>query len=94
MKGLDISGNNVNEEVAGDIATVIAKNQKLFRLFAADNYLGTAGISTIAKALVIPRGLEVFDISSNNITSEAAESVSKIIKSNPQLKSLLLGENH
>jgi len=94
LKGLDISGNNITKEAAGDIATVIAKSHELFKLFAADNYLGTAGISTITKALVIQRRLEVLDISSNNITSEAAESVSKMIKSNPQLKSLLLGENH
>ena len=92
LKILELLGNNINEEAADDIATVIINNSGLVRLYFADNHLGTVGISKIAKSLIDPRGLEILDITNNNITSEAAESISKIIQSNPQLKSLLLGE--
>ena len=93
MKLLDISGNNINEEIADDIATLITNNTNLVKLFVANNYLGTAGISKIAEALVSLRGLEVLDIISNNIASEAAESMSEIIKNSTQLKVLLMGED-
>ena len=89
---LDISGNNIKEGTADDIATLITNNPSLVRLYIADNYLGTVGVSKIAKSLIHPRGLVVLDIINNNITSEAARSISKIIKNNLQLKSLLLGE--
>ena len=92
LKLLDISGNNIAEETADNIAAVITNNSNLVRLYIADNHLGTIGISKIAKALIDPRGLQVLDIINNNITSKAAEVISNIIKSNPQLNSLLLGE--
>ena len=92
LKLLDMPRNNINEKAAGGIATVITKNPSLVKLYIADNYLQTAGISKIAKALSSPRGLEVLDITNNNISIEAGESLRKIIKNNPQLTSLLLGE--
>ena len=92
LKILMMPGNNINEEAADDVATVIINNSGLVRLYLADNHLGAVGISKIAQSLIDPRGLEILDITNNNVTSEAAESISKIIQSNPQLKSLLLGE--
>ena len=90
---LDISGNNINEESADDIASVFTNNSNLSKLSVADNYryLGTAGISKIADALSSTTGLDTLDITNNNISSGAAESISKMITNNPQLKSLLLG---
>ena len=92
LKVLDISGNNINEEVTDVIATVFRKNPNLIKLFVGNNNIGIIGISKIADALANRRGLEALDISNNNITSGAAEDISKIIKSNPELKSLYLGQ--
>ena len=91
LKMLDISGNNINAEVVNDVATVFNNNPDLAKLSVSDNCLGTAGISKIADALASRRGLEVVDIANTNISSGAAESISKMITSNPQLKSLILG---
>ena len=92
LKLLDMPGNNINKESADDIATVITTNGNLIELYIADNYLGTVGVTKIAEALVNPRGLEVLDLTNNNITSEVAESIAKVILANPSLQSLLLGE--
>ena len=91
LKMLDISGNNINEEVADDVATVFTNNPDLAKLSVSGNCLGTAGISKIADALASRGGLEVFDVANTNISSGAAESISKMITNNPQLKSLILG---
>ena len=91
LKILDISGNNINEEAADDITSVFTNNPNIVKLFVANNCLGTTGISKIADALGSTGGLEAFDITNNNISSGAAESISKMITNNPQLKSLLLG---
>ena len=92
LKVLDISGNNINEEVADDIAILFNKNPNLGKLFVGNNNLGIIGISKIADVLANARGLEALDISNNNITSGAAEDISKIIKSNPKLKVLFCGQ--
>ena len=92
LKLLEMPGNNIDKESADDIATVITTNGNLVKLYIADNYLGTVGVTKIAEALVNPRRLEVLDLTNNNITSEAAESISKVILANPSLQSLLLGE--
>ena len=92
LKLLDISSNNINEKAADDIATVFTNNPNLVKFSVADNCLGTDGISKIVDALVSPRGLEIFDITNNNISVGAADSISKVITNNPQLKFLLLGE--
>ena len=88
LKVLDISGNNINTETTDDIADVITNNPNLVKLFVANNYIE---ITTIADALVNTKILEVLDFSNNNISSGAAESLSKIVSNNPQLKVLLLG---
>ena len=92
LKLLDISGNNISEEAADDLATVFTNNPNLVKLYIADNYLKTAGISKIAKALSNPRELKVLDITNNNISIGAGESLRVMIKNNPRLTSLLLGE--
>ena len=94
LKLLDISGNSINEKVADNIGTLITQNPNLGKLFIANNHLGVTGISKIAEGLVNLRGLEVLDIINNNIPSEAAESVSEIIKNSPQLKVLLMGQDY
>ena len=64
----------------------------MVKLYISDNYLGTVGITKITKTLAKARGLKVLDLTSNDITSEAAESIAKVIMANPSLESLLLGE--
>ena len=93
LKWLDISFSNINEVVADDIAMVITNNSNLTTLYMANNYLGVAGTSIIAKALAYLRVLEVLDITNNSISVEAAQSIIEIIKYNPQLKKLILGMN-
>ena len=93
LKILNISGNNINKEAADDFAMVITTNSNLTKLYIADNYLGATGTSIIARTLVSSRVLEVLDITNNSISVEAAESITEIIKNNPQLKVLLLGNN-
>ena len=93
LKLLEMPSNNINKEAADDIAVVITNNTNLTKLYIADNYLGAIGISIIAEAIVSLKVLEVLDITNNNISVEAAESITEIIKNNPHLKVLLLGNN-
>ena len=94
LKLLDMPGNNVSKEAANDIAITITNNSNLVRLYIADNYLGAVGITKITEAFANPRGLEVLDLTSNNITTEGAKSIAKVILANSSLESLLLGEGH
>ena len=92
LKLLDMSGNNLSEETADDIATVITNNPNLVKLIVTDNHLGVTGANKVAKALINPRGLKVFSLVNNNIAYEVAESIAEVVTNNPLLESLLLGD--
>ena len=92
LKILDISGNNINEVAADNIATVIINNSKLEELYISDNYLGITGVTKIAKALVNLGGLKVLDLINNKLVHQVAENVANFIENSPLLESLLLGD--
>ena len=71
----DISNNNVGEEAADDVATVLSHSTKLRELYLHNNNLKTAGISKIMKAMQDISTLTVFSISNNNVGEEAADDI-------------------
>ena len=92
LKLLNVSGNNINEIAADNIAAVITNNSRLEELYIGNNYLGITGVIKVAKALVKSGGLKVLDLVNNKLTHQVAESIANVIMNSPLLKSLLLGD--
>ena len=90
---LDLSGNNMSEEVADFLASAIASNSSLEDLRLTDNRLTTSGIVTIAKSLSNISTLKYLSIQSNLISEEAADSIASVIKINTGIGELYLGNN-
>ena len=87
LKVLNINNNNVGEEAADDITTVLSHNMKLQKLFM------TVGMNTIVKALQ-HKTLIVFNISNNNVNEEAADDIVTVLSRNTQLKELDIHNNN
>ena len=90
---LNLSDNNMSEEVADFLAFAIASNSSLEDLILRDNRLTTSGIVTIAKSLSIVSTLKYLSVTSNLISEEAADSIASVIKSNTGIEELYLGNN-
>ena len=90
---LDLSNNNMTEEVADKIALAIGNNNSIKELHIRGNIFRADGIIKIAQSLCGLTCLNVLDASNNHITEGAAESVAKAILSNPALEELYLSDN-
>ena len=89
---LYINNNTITEEVADDIAAVVFCNpMQVFDV--SDNYLGTTGVTKVAKALQSVCTLTHLYISNNNITDEATDDIAAAISCNPYLEEFDIGKN-
>ena len=70
-----ISNNNVDEQAAGDIATVLSHNTNLRKLYLNSNNFKTEGMIKIAEGLQNISTLRILNISSNNIGKGAADNI-------------------
>ena len=63
----DVQSNNITEEAADDIATVLSQNVKVQKLWLGGNNLGTLGTIKIAESLENSTNLTILDIKFNNL---------------------------
>ena len=89
---LYINNNTITEEVADDIAAVVFCNPMQV-LDISDNYLGTIGVTKVAKALQSVCTLTHLYISNNYITDEATDNIAAAISCNPYLEEFDIGKN-
>ena len=94
LKKLYLNNNNITEEAADDIATVISCNIHLQELNLGSNNLQTTGTIKIAQSLQRISSLTKLYINHNNITDEAADDIATVISCNIHLQELNLGSNN
>ena len=92
LKTLDLNNNNMTSEVAEDLAGVIKSNPCLEHLGLANNDLQSSA-DVVLQALQGVTKLKTFNLGNNNMTSEVAEDLAAVIKSNPCLEQLWLANN-
>ena len=92
--GFGIGNNNVGEEAADDIATVLSHNTKLQKLYLHDNNFKTVGMMKIVKALQNISTLIRFSIANNNVGEEAADDIATVLSHNTKLQKLYLHDNN
>ena len=90
----NIGNNNVGEEAAGDIATVLSCNAKLHAVCLHSNSFKTLSMIRIAKALQNISTLTVFSIGNNNVGEETADDIAMVLSHNAKLKELYLNSNN
>ena len=90
---LNLFGNNIPEEAAGDLAAVITDNcfLKILNLFG--NSLHTGGVITISQSLNNIATLKVLNIGNNEVSHQAASAISSVIRNNIDLEELNLSYN-
>ena len=93
LKDIDLSGNGIPEEVAGDIASVIDSNRSLQSVRLSNNLLMSNGMIKIAQSLSKLSTLTLLHISENKIDDRAAEAVAAVILNNSKLDDLFLNYN-
>eukprot|EP00172_Hildenbrandia_rubra_P001268 Plantae.Rhodophyta-Hildenbrandia_rubra.ctg1811.p2 GENE.Plantae.Rhodophyta-Hildenbrandia_rubra.ctg1811~~Plantae.Rhodophyta-Hildenbrandia_rubra.ctg1811.p2 ORF type:complete len:482 (+),score=103.99 Plantae.Rhodophyta-Hildenbrandia_rubra.ctg1811:690-2135(+) len=79
LKDLDLSGNDLTEDIASDIETSLSRLKRLEQLWLEDNELGP-GAPQVMKALT-STSLKLVDLSCCEINSATAWQVAKILKS-------------
>ena len=92
LKTLDLNNNNMTSEVAEDLAGVIKSNHCLEQLGLANNDLKSSA-DVVLRALQGVTKLKALDLGNNSITTEVAEDLAEVIRSNPCLEQLLLANN-
>ena len=89
---LYICNNNITYEEADDIAVIVSCNA-IQVLDVSDNFLGTIGITKVAKALHSVCTLTHLYISNNYITDEAIDDIAAAISCNTYLEEFDIGYN-
>ena len=89
---LCINYNVIAKEVADDVAAVVSCNPMQV-LDVSNNYLGTIGITKVAKALQSVCTLTHLYISNNNITDEATDDIAAAISCNLYLEEFDISYN-
>jgi len=93
LKELSISNNNIGREAAHDIGAVLCSNHNIQKLYAWGNNFKTDGIVEMLKRFD-PSCLTEFDISGNNMDSEAADSIAAVLSHSHKLQKFYIGGNN
>ena len=93
LTALHVDDNDITEEAADDIAAVILCNRKLQLLGLSKNYLKTAGMIKLSRALQKISSLTILLANSNDITDQAADDIAAVVQSNSNLRVLGLSDN-
>ena len=88
-----VNHNNITNEAADDIATVISCNSHLQELHLGNNKLQASGITKVLRSLQKISSLTKLYINHNNITNEAADDIATVVSCNAHLQELHLGSN-
>ena len=94
LRKLNISNNDITDEVADDIAAVICCNIMLQELNLGGNRLQTPGIVKIAKSLQKSSLLTKLHINDNNFTKEAAYDIAGAVSFNVDLQEINVSGNN
>ncbi|XP_065883939.1 NLR family CARD domain-containing protein 3-like [Dysidea avara] len=91
---LNVSNNNITEDVAGHIAVALSHNTNLQVLHLGGNNLRATGIIKIATGLKNTFNLQKLDLNSNNATKSAANAIANVLSHNTNLIALNLSGNN
>ena len=89
-----IGDNNINEEAADDIGSVLCHNLQLKELYLHNNNFKTKGIIKIAKCLKNTVTLIVLSFGDNKVGDEAADDIAAVLSHSTQLQELHLHNNN
>ena len=93
LRRLDLTNNELTEEVGEPLASVIMNNPSLETLFLDENNIGVGALK-IAKALSNIKSLKMLGLDNNNLPKEIAYEFAAVIKSNCYLELLKLNSNN
>ena len=93
LKILALNGNQISEEAADDIASIIANNVEIEKLLLHNNALKSEGICKVCQALKNHKSLKVFKINNNCIQEDAADDIADVISHNLLLKVVDVSDN-
>ena len=93
LRNVNISRNWITCEAADNIVAVLSQNPQLNKLYLANNYLKADGIILLCKGMKMISCLTHLDMSSNEITDEAADDIAALLEHNLNLKNLDLSNN-
>ena len=92
LQHLYLRDNNVGDETADCIASVLSHNTELQHLYLYNINLQTEGAIKIAKSLQNNSSLRVFNMRDNNIGDEAADDIADVLSHSTKLETLSLGQ--
>ena len=93
LKLLDMRNNNITEEAAEALVSVISSNNGLEELYLGNNQL-QVGVITIATALKNISSLKLLDLQNNGINEKGANEILAVIAANNSVERLWLNDNN
>ena len=93
LKVFNLRNNNITEEAAEALLSVITSNNCLEELYLGNNQLHL-GFLKIAIGLQKISSLKVLDLYDNRLPEQIADELALIIRNNTSLEKLWLGDNH
>ena len=93
LKSLDLSKNNISNEVSVELAVAIKSNKHLEELWMLDCNLRSSA-TVILQSLSTISSLKFLNVSDNQVTEEAGEALASVILHNTGLKELYLRNNN
>ena len=93
LKVFNLQSNNITEEAAEALLSVITSNSGLEKLYLGNNQLHL-GFLKIAVGLQKVSSLKVLDLDDNRLPEQIADELAPVIRSNTSLEKLWLGDNH
>ena len=89
---VDLSGNNMTNNVANDIADMIIHNKNIQKLILPDCALHQSSLRIIIRAMQTVSLLQYVDLNINTIDNELASEISLLVTNNNQLKELRVSQ--
>ena len=93
LRFFNLRNNNITEEAAEALVSVISSNTGLQKLYFGNNHLHL-GVIKIVIALENVSSLKVLDLQNNNITKEVVDKLSGVIAANNSVEKLWLNNNY
>ena len=92
IKTLNISGNNLGDELFSEILVAISSNNHVNKLYISDNNLGRIGSNVIGNFLKYDKKIKLLDVSKNNFDDEIIAFMLKGLIINTSLDILFLND--
>ncbi|XP_078059742.1 NACHT, LRR and PYD domains-containing protein 3-like isoform X1 [Mustelus asterias] len=94
IQKLDLSGNDLTDSCAEDLASALSTNRSLIDLYLGSNELGDSGVKLLSVALRNPDcKIQKLDLYGNALTDSCAEDLASVLSTNRSLIDLNLGYN-